>query len=107
MSGKGGYRAQVLRSARLVVAVLVIAVPRLCLAQEGRTNDPPDPQQPTPTTPATGTTGTAPATGTTGTTPTTGTTGTAAPQAIGATSPTPIGGLFTEPRIISRAIQFA
>jgi hypothetical protein len=34
MAGKTGVRAQVLQASRFAVAVAILAVPRLCLAQE-------------------------------------------------------------------------
>lgn len=84
MTGKRVDRAQILRAARLVISVAVFAVPRLCQAQDNRTDDPPD---------------------FTGATQSSGKSGTGA--AIGATSPTPVGGLFMEPRLITKSIRLA
>jgi hypothetical protein len=80
MIGKGIDRARILLSARCVIAVAVLAVPRLCLAQDNRTDDPPE---------------FAPAAQGGGGGP------------VAATTQTPLGGLFTEPRLITKSIRFA
>jgi hypothetical protein len=99
------FKARILRAARLIISVAVFAAPRLCLAQDNRTDDPPDPPRTAQTIGTSGTSGTTGPSGATGTTGTTGTSGAAQP--IGATSPTPVGGMFTEPRLITKSIRFA
>jgi hypothetical protein len=80
MVSKRTFRAQMFRGARLVMAVAVLTVPRLCLAQDNRTDDQFQ---------------FAPAAQGGGGGP------------IAATTQTPLGGLFTEPQLITKSIRFA
>jgi surface antigen Omp85-like protein len=72
------HSAQMLQVVRLVIAMCVVAFPHLCAAQDDRSDDPPD---------------FAPVSQSGG--------------AAGATSATPMVGLFTEPKVISHAISLA
>lgn len=95
MAGKRVHGAQILRAARLVIVAAVFAVPRLCLAQDDRSDDPPDLPK------ATLTNGSSTAGGQAGTGGAIGTSG------VNATSPTPIRGLFTEPKVFRDAINYS
>jgi hypothetical protein len=97
-------RAQVLRAARFVMALAILAVPRLCLAQDDRSDDPPNRPTTKGQTGAVGTTGavTPGAVGTTGVTPAAGTN--ASP--VTATT-TPITGLFKEPELLTSGLNYA
>jgi hypothetical protein len=98
-------RARVLRAARFVVAVAIVAAPRLCLAQDDRSDDPPRHPTKNQTGAAVGTTGAATpgAVGTTGVTPSG--TGTNAPPITATT--TPITGLFKEPELLTSGLNYA
>jgi len=93
-------RTRILRTARLTITLAVLAVPRLCLAQDDRTDDPPERSQPLQPSGLVGASG---GSGSGGGTPgPVGTTGQA-----GTTTATPITGLFTEPKILTKGINFA
>jgi hypothetical protein len=97
-------RGRALQAARFVLAVAVLAVPRLCLAQDDRSDDPPKRPTKGQTGGAVGTTGagTPAAVGTTGVTPGTGPT----PSTVTATT-TPITGLFKEPELLTSGLNYA
>ena len=98
-------RARRLRAVRLaVMAVTILAVPHLCVAQDGRTDDPQKPPAKGQTSGASGTTSVASPTpvSTTGVTPAAGTT---APPVAATT--TPITGLFKEPELLTSGINYA
>ena len=86
------------------MAVAILAVPRLCLAQDDRSDDPPNRPTKGQTGGAVGTTGagTPAAVGTTGVTPGAGTN--ASP--VTATT-TPITGLFKEPQLLTSGLNYA
>src|SRR5262249_5350127 len=100
-------RVRILRAARLTITLAVLAIPRLCLAQDDRTDDPPErrnPLQPSGLVGASGGSGPGggspgPGGGSPGPVGTTGQAGT--------TTATPITGLFTEPKILTKGINFA
>jgi len=114
MAGARGYRAQILQAARLAVALAIFAVPRLCLAQDDRGDDPPKRPTRDQTGGAVGTTGvgTPGAVATTGVTPgAVGTTG-VTPAGPTPTTPvtattTPITGLFKEPELLASGLNYA
>ena len=115
MAGERIHRAQILQAARLVVAVAILAVPRLCLAQDDRGDDPPKRPTRGQTGGAVGTTGvgTPAPVGTTGVTPgAVGTTG-VTPSGTGTNAPpvtattTPITGLFKEPELLTKGLNYA
>ena len=87
-----------------MLAVAILAVPRLCLAQDDRSDDPPKRPTKGQTGGAVGTTGvgTPAAVGTTGVTPGTGPT----PTPVTATT-TPITGLFKEPELLTSGLNYA
>ena len=115
MAGEQIHRAQILQAARLLLAVAILAVPRLCLAQDDRSDDPPKRPTRDQTGGAVGTTaiGTPVPVGTTGVTPgAVGTTG-VTPSGTGTNAPpvtattTPITGLFKEPELLAKGLNYA
>jgi Omp85 superfamily domain len=103
MVGTRVRRARGLRAVWLaVMTVTTLAVPRLCVAQDDRTDDPQKPPSKGQAVGAVGSTTVATPVATTGATPATGTN---APQITPTT--TPITGLFKEPELLASGINYA